>query len=652
MLSVEVSECMRSGRRSALWWLLCGLLCLLWGGLAHANHPPSSLSSAVVIGAEAQSALKAQVRWWSDPRNELSINEIAANDPRVKFAPVSHETMFGLSPGQSLWARLEITRKPDVADHWALRIPVPLLDYVSLYTLHPDGRIWVERRAGDRVAGNLWSETGRYPKFHLDLHEGATTVYIRIQGSTPISVPLHLNTADAAQADDQKGYLGLGMILGALLLLSIICVITAITYRDSQYALYAVFVLVMSLAVSSYTGLAMQLVWPFAPEWADASQGAMAMLSAGGAMWFVEAVLSLKQVMPRWSVALRAWGVLSILCTVIYVFVERKWGVMILGGYVLVAAFLGLYSAQLIWRRGAIVGLWVVLAYTPLAIAVFAAIARAQGWIPMSWIVQYGVVVALLIEVPMMLLALHTHSRDRHAAQTRERAMATQDALTGLLTTHIFNDRLRQTVSRYRRSREHAAVVLIRLVNYHRIQRVHGDQVAEQSILRAVIKMRRVLGDADTAARVGPDEFAVILEGTRSREPVMEMCSRLIALGLMPLKGLQPEVTLQFHASAALLREYITEPEGLMRELRQQMKEMSSRTRRPIRFLDGQSASAVNASAPVMDEPESPDLDEDSNKDDPDSGITTGLHGSDDHASGDHHTGSDPVPMQPSLKPS
>jgi len=54
----------------------------------------------------------------------------------------------------------------------------------------------------------------------------------------------------------------------------------------------------------------------------------------------------------------------------------------------------------------------------------------------------------------------------------------------------------------------------------------------------------------------------------------------------MPLKGLKHEVTLQFHAAAVLLREKLLEPDALMQALSDRLANMSSRTRRPIRFIE------------------------------------------------------------------
>src|SRR5688572_29331344 len=209
--------------------------------------------------------------------------------------------------------------------------------------------------------------------------------------------------------------------------------------------------------------------------------------------------------------------------------------------------------------------------------AVGMAVLRLFGWLPVFFGTQYAVVVATAVQVPLLLVALNIRSRERHGAEIREQALSSQDALTGLLAPHLFHDRLRQVVARHKRDKENAAIVFIDLVNYPRIKDYHGSAVAEQSLLRSVIKLRRLLRDVDTVSRVGEARFALILEGVSSRIAVTDRAARLIAAGLMPLQGLKPDVTLQFHIAAVLLDERYLEATDLAEALDALLAAMSPR---------------------------------------------------------------------------
>lgn len=570
--------------RAAVIWALFGALA--WHGAALAV-PANALPSIQLDAQGKPASVAAQAAWWLDSEGLVTINDITATATQAQFAPNPGETMYRLRSAQRLWVRLELDRPAAASGDWKLWVPVPLIDVVTLY-VQRDGAssAWTASSAGDTIAVSQWPEYGRYPRFHLSLPFGKTVVYLQIQGSTPVTVPLWVATESEAQQVDHLAYLGLGVVTGSLLLLIVLCFVMSYTYRDKLYFIYSFYAMLMILAVSAYTGLAAQMVWNNSPVWADAAQGSLALFTSGAALFFIDTVLALKRYAPRLAMALRCLGALGPVLALAYVGVERYLGVTVLSVYILCVCYVGIYAAVKAWRRGDVVARWVLFAYLPLAAAVIVALVRAQGWVPISWIVQYGVVAAMLLEVPLLMVALNMRSRERHASQTRSESMATQDALTGLLTEHLFQDRLHQAVRRARSNGEHAAVILVSLVNHANIVAAHGPTVAEHSLVRSVIKLRRVLRDVDTAARVGQAQFGLILEGAKTRDQITQVAARLIALGLMPLKGLVPEVTLQFQFSAVLLHEYAGDADALQNKLQYVLSHMSPRTRRPIRFLN------------------------------------------------------------------
>lgn len=575
LISDKAFKCMRLSALAGY-----GFCLMLAAGSARAEH-----GSAVLIAEADRGQISANAYFWHEKPGRTTIEQASMSNMAARFLPLQDETMFDLKPKDRLWIRIDIDRKAIIQEHVVLWSPLPLLDSITLYKQDESGK-WNSSRAGDRIAVADWPEPGRYPRFHLDLVQEKSSIYLQVQGSTPVSIPLHIGREAQAQAADRKGFLGMGAITGVLLTLMLICFVTAFTYRDRLYLYYGVYMLFVILAVGAYTGVSAYLLWDDSPVWADLAQGFLAILSVGGALYFIEAMLGGRQFAQRLSTLLLSLVAFSVPLALSYLFVSRTIGVVIMGVYMLTVSFIGLSLAARAWRRGDQVGKWVFFAYAPLAAAVLLALARAYGWINVSWVVQYGVVVALMLEAPLMMVALHVRSRDRHEINTREQAMTTQDALTGLLKEHIFDDRTRQTMARAAKRGEHSVIAIISLVNYQSISDAYGLQVAEQSVLRAVIKLRKVLRDVETVARVGTSHFGLILEGASQRNKVTDIGARLIAQGLMPLPGLVPEVTLQFHVAALLTREMPSGLQDVKEELLAILSSMGRRTRRPIRFLE------------------------------------------------------------------
>ena len=318
--------------------------------------------------------------------------------------------------------------------------------------------------------------------------------------------------------------------------------------------------------------------------WADLAPGCLGVLTGSAALVFVTHLCGSSSRQKWFEPLAYALGFAGLPIAVIYALIERPTAVVMISTYLVSVALLGTFKSASTWQRKDIIGFWVLLAFTPLTAATLLLVASVMGLVPSSWLSRYGLLIGLSIEVPLLLITLNLRSRERHGAEARAQAISSQDALTGLLTAHLFQDRLNQMVARTQRYKEPAAVVFIELVNYRHIKKTWGVAVAEQSLLRSVIKLRRILRDTDTVGRVDEARFGLILEGTSTRAPVTELGARLIAAGLMPLKGLKPEVVLQFHVAAVLLHERPASAVDISDALAELIKSMSWRTRRPSVF--------------------------------------------------------------------
>lgn len=571
-------------RFAAFWQTLAMLLAasLLAGGAMAQPIKP------VVIALNDKTATIAAEQlglYWMEAATQVTVEQLAQTASVARFQPMKEGHIYTADPGGALWLHFRVDLDRSQWQGWLLEFPIPVLDLATVYLQDTRGQ-WQAQSAGDTLPVNTWPEAGRYPTFRLNLAPGQPRdIYVRIRHTTPISLPVRFVSQGGHDQRIQMEYMALGMAFGALLLLIAACAAQAWVYRDRIYAWYSVYAGVMTLAVAAYTGVAGHLLWPAWGYWADASQGILALLAGAAALLFVRHLTGTRARF-RWAdraVYMSGWA--GVVMAVLFLALSKPVALVMVGAYVGYSAIVNTWMAWLAWRRGDVVGLWVLGAYLPLSIAVLLAVMRIFGVLPTSFGTQYAVVLGIALEVPLLLVALSIRSRERHSTQIREQALSSQDALTGLLAAHLFHDRLRQVVARHRRDRHSAAVVYIDLVNYARIKNFHGASIAEQSLLRSVIKLRRLLRDVDTVSRVGEARFGLILEGVTSRSSVTDRAARLIAAGLMPLKGLKPEVTLQFHIAAVLLDERSMDAPALTDALGDLLKSMSPRTRRPIRFL-------------------------------------------------------------------
>ena len=533
---------------------------------------------------------------WIDTTGQASIRQVAGK-PVGSFTPTRAEQVYALGHQAALWQRYRLSSQTNSREDWILEFPQPLLDRITVYQSTADGS-WTGHVAGDLVPVAIWPQPGRYAQFRLDLPDTAVReVYVQIHNVANISVPVRVTSRGSQTQRLQLDYLTVGIVFGTLLLLIIACVTQSWVYRDRAYAWYALYASLLTLTMAAWTGVAGHLLWNHYAAWNDIAPGFLGVLAGGAALLFVNHLCGVNQRQKWIDLLLYGIGFASLPLAIAYAWADRRLAVPVISVYLVCIALLGIAKGIATWRRKDRTGLWVVVAFSPISAATVLLVASVTGLVQSSWLSRYGLMIGLIIEVPFLLIALNMRSRERHSVEARAQVIVSQDALTGLLTEPLFNDRLKQVIGRAKRYKEPAAVVYIDLVNYAFIKQTWGVAVAEQSLLRSVIKLRRILRDVDTVGRIGEARFALVLEGAISRQAITEMAARMIAAGLMPLKGLKPEVLLQFHIVGILLTERLDNAEDVSQWLSELMASMSARTRRPIRFVEPELTRPMNLGA-------------------------------------------------------
>jgi diguanylate cyclase (GGDEF)-like protein len=107
--------------------------------------------------------------------------------------------------------------------------------------------------------------------------------------------------------------------------------------------------------------------------------------------------------------------------------------------------------------------------------------------------------------------------------------MATHDALTELPNRLLLADRIRVVISNARRSGQGFSVVAIGMDGFKKVNDGLGHPLGDAVLQMAATRLRRVLRDSDTLARVGGDEFVAVLPGTFSEAQIKLVTGRLMA---------------------------------------------------------------------------------------------------------------------------
>ncbi len=106
--------------------------------------------------------------------------------------------------------------------------------------------------------------------------------------------------------------------------------------------------------------------------------------------------------------------------------------------------------------------------------------------------------------------------------------MAMHDVLTGLGNRRSFDSRLKEALSRTRRSGVGGAVLYFDLDGFKSVNDTYGHDQGD-SVLRAVGRRIKALArETDYVARIGGDEFCLIIEGTINNNAIENVANKLI----------------------------------------------------------------------------------------------------------------------------
>jgi len=134
---------------------------------------------------------------------------------------------------------------------------------------------------------------------------------------------------------------------------------------------------------------------------------------------------------------------------------------------------------------------------------------RNGNW---SWIEARGTISERdELGMPMRMVGTFSNIDARKLEEARMRRMAHEDALTGLPNRVLLGDRLRQAIRTASRDGHKVAVVYFDLDKFKPVNDTYGHAVGDRLLQLVARRLRAGLREADTLARIGGDEFVVLL---------------------------------------------------------------------------------------------------------------------------------------------
>ncbi|MBD3824734.1 MAG: diguanylate cyclase, partial [Epsilonproteobacteria bacterium] len=128
---------------------------------------------------------------------------------------------------------------------------------------------------------------------------------------------------------------------------------------------------------------------------------------------------------------------------------------------------------------------------------------------------------------------------ERKNSQEKIRKLAFEDALTGLPNRTLLYDRLEQSINISKRMHTEVALLFIDLDDFKIINDLHGHNLGDQYLINVAGRLKSSIRSNDTIARIGADEFMIVLQNY-DKEYIIQSATRILGL-------LQSKVDIEGH---------------------------------------------------------------------------------------------------------
>jgi len=132
-------------------------------------------------------------------------------------------------------------------------------------------------------------------------------------------------------------------------------------------------------------------------------------------------------------------------------------------------------------------------------------------------------------------IGLSRDIRELKQAERQLEQMAYFDPLTGLANRTLFEQRLIEALNNARIDGCRLALLYIDLDRFKHVNDTYGHSVGDELLMQVSVRLKNALRDNDTVARMGGDEFTIILSWVKAKSDAMHVAAKIVAALSRPI---------------------------------------------------------------------------------------------------------------------
>jgi diguanylate cyclase (GGDEF)-like protein len=182
------------------------------------------------------------------------------------------------------------------------------------------------------------------------------------------------------------------------------------------------------------------------------------------------------------------------------------------------------------------------------------------------WPISLTSAVAVVLVMSFLYRSIVDLVQELEAREAAAQHLALHDQLTNLANRALLEDRLDQAMTRYRRTGEPVALLMLDLDRFKQVNDTLGHNAGDLLVQEVGDRLRSLVRETDTVARIGGDEFAIVQISPKGEADVRRLCERIISIIRKPFILGDREARVGVSIGAVFASKEVSEASELLRK--------------------------------------------------------------------------------------
>ncbi|MDH3859127.1 MAG: diguanylate cyclase, partial [Gammaproteobacteria bacterium] len=180
---------------------------------------------------------------------------------------------------------------------------------------------------------------------------------------------------------------------------------------------------------------------------------------------------------------------------------------------------------------------------------------------------------------------LEMEVEQRRAAEHRVEHLATHDPLTNLSNRRGLYEELNELIYRSKRYNFSSAVIYVDLDGFKHVNDHFGHEAGDQLLIQVAANFKSIVRQTDSIARIGGDEFIVLLTDIDSETTLITKIEKLLTEASQPLEFNGQNISVGASIGVALFPDHGEDAETLLHHADQAMYQAKNQGKHTFRFF-------------------------------------------------------------------